>query len=75
MNEPKVVLLIFTSGKTVLAGAKSRKQISEAYHKMYPLLYRFKKQQSEAQIAAAKKDLARKKQLIEKERQKKAAAK
>ena len=31
MEEPKVALLIFTSGKIVLAGAKSRKDVYTAY--------------------------------------------
>ena len=37
MEDPKVVLLIFTSGKIVLAGAKSREQIHKSiknYHKL-----------------------------------------
>ena len=44
MEKPKVVLLIFTSGKIVLAGAKSRSQIHEAYQKIYPVLILFRKQ-------------------------------
>lgn len=38
MEKPKVVLLIFASGKIVLTGAKERKQIYEAYHNILPLL-------------------------------------
>ena len=38
MNEPKVVLLIFASGKIVLTGAKKREQIYDAYYKILPLL-------------------------------------
>jgi len=38
MNAPKVVLLIFASGKIVLTGAKKREQIYEAYEKILPLL-------------------------------------
>ena len=43
MEKPKVVLLIFTSGKIVLAGAKSREQIYEAHKRIYPVLFKFKK--------------------------------
>ena len=38
MEKPKVVLLIFASGKIVLTGAKERKQIYEAYQNILPLL-------------------------------------
>lgn len=38
MDTPKVVLLIFASGKIVLTGAKKREQIYEAYNKILPLL-------------------------------------
>lgn len=38
MEEPKVVFLIFASGKIVLTGAKERKQIYDAYQKILPLL-------------------------------------
>jgi transcription initiation factor TFIID TATA-box-binding protein len=31
MESPKIVLLIFTSGKIVLAGAKTRKDVYIAY--------------------------------------------
>ena len=44
MESPKVVLLIFTSGKIVLAGAKSRHDIHKAYHNIYPVLHQFKKE-------------------------------
>ena len=39
MNKPKVVLLIFASGKIVLTGAKRREEIYEAYHRIRNLLY------------------------------------
>jgi transcription initiation factor TFIID TATA-box-binding protein len=45
MENPKVVLLIFTSGKIVLAGAKTRQEIYLAYQKIYPVLFNFKKKQ------------------------------
>ena len=43
MKSPKVALLIFTSGKIVLAGAKCRKEVYTAYQKIYPVLFSFKK--------------------------------
>ena len=43
MENPKVVLLIFTSGKIVLAGAKKRQDIHNAYQNIYPVLFKFKK--------------------------------
>ena len=43
MNEPKIVLLIFTSGKVVLAGGKNRTDIFKAYYKMYPVLRQYRK--------------------------------
>jgi len=46
MEVPKVVLLIFTSGKIVFAGAKTREQIYQAYVNIYPVLFSFKKKQS-----------------------------
>ena len=38
MEKPKVVLLIFASGKIVLTGAKKREEIYEAYDQILPLL-------------------------------------
>jgi len=38
MVQPKIVLLIFCSGKVVLTGAKKREQLSEAFSKIYPTL-------------------------------------
>jgi len=43
MVEPKVVLLIFVSGKIVLTGAKTRKDIIQAFENIYPVLEQFKK--------------------------------
>ena len=43
MGTPKVVLLIFVSGKVVLTGAKDRESIYTAFEKIYPLLLQFKK--------------------------------
>lgn len=38
MKEPKVVLLIFASGKLVITGAKSREQVYEVHDKIMPVL-------------------------------------
>ena len=43
MLEPKIVLLIFVSGKIVLTGAKKREDIYRAYQKIIPILSQFKK--------------------------------
>lgn len=43
MASPKIVLLIFVSGKIVLTGAKERVQIYEAFENIYPVLQVFKK--------------------------------
>lgn len=43
MHEPKVVLLIFTSGKIVLTGAKTRENIHDAFNRIYNVLNKFKK--------------------------------
>lgn len=38
MEVPKLVLLIFASGKIVLTGAKKRKEINDAYNSILPYL-------------------------------------
>ena len=38
MIKPKIVLLIFVSGKIVLTGAKVREEIYEAFESIYPVL-------------------------------------
>jgi len=43
MVQPKIVLLIFVSGKIVLTGAKVREEIYEAFENIYPVLNEFKK--------------------------------
>lgn len=43
MVKPRIVLLIFVSGKVVLTGAKVRNQIYEAFDNIYPILKSFKK--------------------------------
>jgi len=44
MVKPRIVLLIFVSGKVVLTGAKVRGEIYEAFENIYPILKSFKKQ-------------------------------
>jgi len=43
MHKPKIVLLIFVSGKIVLTGAKDRSEIYEAFENVYPVLTEFRK--------------------------------
>ncbi|KAJ7529939.1 hypothetical protein O6H91_15G071900 [Diphasiastrum complanatum] len=43
MKQPKIVLLIFVSGKIVLTGAKVREEIYEAFENIYPVLTEFRK--------------------------------
>jgi len=43
MLKPKIVLLIFVSGKVVLTGAKVRKEIYDAFDNIYPVLQLFQK--------------------------------
>uniref|UniRef100_T1IML0 TATA-box-binding protein n=1 Tax=Strigamia maritima TaxID=126957 RepID=T1IML0_STRMM len=43
MVKPRIVLLIFVSGKVVLTGAKVRSEIYEAFDNIYPILKSFKK--------------------------------
>ena len=43
MKDPKIVLLIFASGKIVLTGAKNKTDIYEAFDNIYPVLKKFKK--------------------------------
>eukprot|EP00743_Colponemidia_sp_Colp-15_P005729 GILK01006159.1.p1 GENE.GILK01006159.1~~GILK01006159.1.p1 ORF type:complete len:194 (-),score=20.68 GILK01006159.1:114-695(-) len=40
---PKIVLLIFVSGKIVLTGAKVREEIYQAFENIYPVLKEFQK--------------------------------
>ncbi|KAK3256757.1 hypothetical protein CYMTET_34123 [Cymbomonas tetramitiformis] len=48
MLDPKIVLLIFVSGKIVLTGAKERSQIYQAFENIYPVLTQFSKAVEEA---------------------------
>lgn len=43
MKVPKVVMLVFVSGKVVLTGAKSKNDIYEAFNQIYPVLAQFRK--------------------------------
>ncbi|CAN0403122.1 unnamed protein product [Lampetra planeri] len=43
MVKPRIVLLIFVSGKVVLTGAKVRGEIYEAFENIYPILKGFRK--------------------------------
>ncbi len=43
MLDPKLVLLIFVSGKVVLTGAKRKKDINTAFQRIYPVLEEAKK--------------------------------
>lgn len=43
MVKPKIVLLIFVSGKIVLTGAKQREEIYQAFESIYPVLSDFRK--------------------------------
>lgn len=43
MVKPKIVLLIFVSGKIVLTGAKVREDIYEAFDNIYPVLAQYRK--------------------------------
>ncbi|KAI1933578.1 TATA-binding protein (TBP) [Ophidiomyces ophidiicola] len=43
MMKPKIVLLIFVSGKIVLTGAKVREEIYQAFEMIYPVLTDFRK--------------------------------
>ncbi|KAJ2776447.1 TATA-binding protein (TBP) [Coemansia javaensis] len=43
MVKPKIVLLIFVSGKIVLTGAKVRGEIYQAFNAIYPVLSEFRK--------------------------------
>jgi len=43
MVKPRIVLLIFVSGKVVLTGAKVRAEITEGFENIYPILKSFRK--------------------------------
>ena len=57
MQMPKIVLLIFVSGKIVLTGGKRREDIYQAFENIYPVLTEFKKLAQPDEAAAAPKAL------------------
>jgi|EP00900_Chrysochromulina_parva_P017361 transcription initiation factor TFIID TATA-box-binding protein len=48
MTQPKIVLLIFVSGKVVLTGGKVRNEIYTAFDQIYPVLQEFRKTAGDA---------------------------
>ena len=52
MQMPKIVLLIFVSGKIVLTGGKRREDIYQAFENIYPVLTEFKKLAQPEEAAA-----------------------
>ncbi len=53
MENPKVVLLIFVSGKIVLTGARSRNDVYASFNKIFPLLMKYDKNKSAKTAASA----------------------
>ena len=53
MHQPKIVLLIFVSGKVVLTGGKSPENLYDGFKKIYPILCRFSKHQITARVGTA----------------------
>ena len=45
MVNPRVVFLVFVSGKIVITGAKTESDLSQAYTKLYPVLLEYRKMQ------------------------------
>ena len=43
LEEPRLTLLVFVTGKLVICGAKERKDMYMAYKKIFPVLYQYKK--------------------------------
>lgn len=52
MRSPKIVLLIFVSGKVVLTGGKKPEEIYQAFENIYPVLTEFKKTAEQPRAAA-----------------------
>lgn len=44
LKNPKMAFLIFVSGKIVVTGAKSFKEINDCFEQIYRLVHRFRKQ-------------------------------
>ncbi len=47
LSEPCVTILIFTSGKLVITGARSESEVFQAFDIIHPILMKFKKKQVE----------------------------
>jgi transcription initiation factor TFIID TATA-box-binding protein len=43
LASPRVVFLIFVSGKLVITGAKTEREMTDAFTKLYPVLLEFRK--------------------------------
>jgi hypothetical protein len=43
LASPRVVFLIFVSGKIVITGAKTERDVTDAFTKLYPVLSEFRK--------------------------------
>jgi transcription initiation factor TFIID TATA-box-binding protein len=43
LASPRVVFLIFVSGKIVITGAKTEREMTDAFTKLYPVLLEFRK--------------------------------
>jgi len=52
MMRPKIVLLIFVSGKIVLTGAKEREDIFKAFETIYTVLLKYKKKETHSTISS-----------------------
>ncbi|KAK8689505.1 hypothetical protein V6N13_088220 [Hibiscus sabdariffa] len=52
MKQPKIVLLIFVSGKIVITGAKVRDETYTAFENIYPVLTEFRKNQQWSLISS-----------------------
>jgi transcription initiation factor TFIID TATA-box-binding protein len=48
MENPKIVFLVFVSGKIVVTGAKTRSAMLEGVDKLYPVLFKYRKTPSMA---------------------------
>jgi transcription initiation factor TFIID TATA-box-binding protein len=53
MESPRVVFLVFVSGKIVITGAKTRGQLIDGVNKLFPTLFKFRKQPSGGGVLAA----------------------
>ena len=43
MSDPKIILLIFTSGNVIFTGARTQNDILKAFEIIYPILKQFKR--------------------------------